>query len=159
PEAAVGIVDERQRRIREEAADQLILRVDDAAVAIFAVSRLFFCMPPPAALREQADDQPQLRKEDADAAGHVSSTHLEEGRLTEEHDAAGRKSRLRDAPPLKLARVEHGRIRQAPWRNLAHGRAVRDPHRHVRNALGIDLEAPDAAADNSVAEIIFDLAV
>ena len=33
PEAAVGVVDEGQRGIRQEPADQLALRVDDAAVA------------------------------------------------------------------------------------------------------------------------------
>src|SRR5206468_12584915 len=57
PEPAIGVVDERQRRIRQETADELALCLDHAAVTVFALSRLFLGATAPNRLNEERSEE------------------------------------------------------------------------------------------------------
>ena len=153
PEAAVGVVDEGQRGIRQEPADQFALRVDDAAVADFAAARLFFRAPAPDPLRQEADDERDLRGEHHHAADHISPVVLEERTRLMEDEAAGRHETLIDVPALQLPPVEHPGMGRLARRNVVCRRSGEDLFRHRRHPPGIVLEPPHIAADDASTEV------
>ena len=148
-EATVRVVDERQRRIGQEPADQIALRVDDTPVPRFVVARLLFRAAAPHALNEKTDDQRELGDEDHRAADHVRPVQLEERLRTEHDDTARRDARVRNPPALQLPPIEQRRVRRDAGRNVARARAVRDPPHHVRYAPGVRLVAPDVPTHDS----------
>jgi len=105
--AAVGVVDERQRGVRQVAADQLCLGLDHVAVAFLAFPQRFLGKPPPARLKQQRDDERRLQDDDRDHGENLLAVPLPQGQLPEADDRAGRQSRFVQPPSPQLPPVDH----------------------------------------------------
>src|SRR4029453_18331060 len=135
PEPAIRVVDERQRRIRQEPANQLALGVNDALVALFAVALLHLGPAPAHSLEEKVPDQHELDGEDQETAHDIAPVLLEEGESPELDETADRQTQFRDVPALELTPIDDGRVGDVAVRTLVRALAVRDPQRHVGQPL------------------------